>query len=301
MKNITPFLWFDNQAEEAVNFYVSIFDNSQVLGTVRYDKAGALAAHVPEGAVMTMPFRIEGQTFTALNGGPIFKITPAISFFVYCETEEKIKRLWEKLSHNGTILMEFGEYPWSKQYGWVNDQYGVSWQLIVPDGTIEQIIVPSLMFVGDVCGRAEEAINFYTSIFKNSSVKNIFRYGPDQKPDKEGTIMYGDFRLNGQLFTTMDSAHEHAFTFTEAISFVINCESQEEVDHFWYKLSADPKSEQCGWLKDKFGVSWQIVPLRLGQLLSDPNPAKSKRVMEAMLKMKKIDITELEKAYAGDR
>jgi predicted 3-demethylubiquinone-9 3-methyltransferase (glyoxalase superfamily) len=293
MKNITPFLWFDNQAEEAVNFYVSVFENSRVLGTVRYNKAGSKAAHMPEGSVMTVPFQLEGQVFTALNGGPVFKFNPSVSFTVYCETENKIDNLWKKLSQNGTVLMELGKYSWSNKYGWLSDQLGVSWQLILPDGKAEQKIVPSLMFVGDICGRAEEAINFYTSIFKNSGIKNIFRYGPDQKPDREGTVMYGDFRLNGQLFICMDSAHEHAFSFNEAISFVINCDTQEEVDHYWNNLSAHPGSEQCGWLKDKFGLSWQIVPVQLGRLLESPDKEKSQRVMKTMLGMKKLDIDAL--------
>lgn len=160
MQKITPFLWFNTQAEEAAKFYVSIFKNSKVGGVTRYDEAGAKASGMPKGTAMTVAFQLEGQQFTALNGGPHFK-------------------------------------------------------------------------------------------------------------------------------------------FTEAISFVVNCESQEEVDHYWSKLSegGDEKAQQCGWLKDKHGLSWQIVPKVLVKLLSDPDPAKSQRVMQAMLQMKKIDINALKQAY----
>ena len=160
MQRITPFLWFDSQAEEAVKFYVSIFDNAKINSIARYDEAGAQAAGRPAGSVMTMAFELDGQDFVALNGGPVF-------------------------------------------------------------------------------------------------------------------------------------------TFTEAVSFVVNCETQAEVDRFWDRLSAGGQQVQCGWLKDKFGLSWQIVPTVLAEMLSDKDPARSKRVMTAMLGMKKIDIDALKKAYAG--
>ncbi|WP_307794884.1 VOC family protein [Alkalihalobacillus sp. BA299] len=143
---------------------------------------------------------------------------------------------------------------------------------------MEQTIVPKLMFVGDICGKAEDAINFYQSIFEDSKVGTIFRYGAGQKPDKEGTIMFADFTLGGHYFAAMDSAHNHNFTFNEAISFIINCETKEEVDHYWEKLSAVPEAEQCGWLKDKYGLSWQVVPTALSEMLNAPDKEKSARV-----------------------
>lgn len=153
-----------------------------------------------------------------------------------------------------------------------------------------------MLFVGNVCGRAEEAINFYTSIFNDSKVLGTFRYGANQNPDKEGTIAFADFILDGQIFAAMDSAYAHDFTFNEAISFVVNCETQERVDNFWEKLSEGGVEVQCGWLKDKFGLSWQIVPNDLVKLLSSHDPEKSKRVMAAMLQMKKLDIEKLKNA-----
>ncbi len=302
MQKITPFLWFDNQAEEAVNFYVSAFSaagdrDSKVGNAVRYDEAGAKASGRPKGSVMTMPFRLGGLDFVALNGGPVFKFTPAISFFVNCKTADEVQQLWDRFSEGGTALMPLDKYPFSDKYGWIQDKYGLSWQVIMPKEPIVQKVVPSMMFVGKVCGKAEEAINFYSSIFKDSKMGTIFRYGAGREPDKENSIAYADFALESQYFAIMESAHEHKFGFTEAVSFLVNCTSQKDVDHYWNKLSAVPEAEQCGWLKDKYGVSWQIVPTILSELLSDRDSRKSQSVMQAMLKMKKIEIADLEKAY----
>jgi predicted 3-demethylubiquinone-9 3-methyltransferase (glyoxalase superfamily) len=297
MQKITPFLWFDNQAEEAVNFYCSVFKNSKKGSILRYDEAGAKASGRPKGSVMTAAFQLQGQEFVALNGGPIFKINPSISFFANSKIESEVVEWYDKLSAGGTVLMPLDKYPFSDKYAWVQDKYGVSWQVILSMGEIKQRIVPSMMFVGKVCGKAEEAINFYTSIFKNSKIGNIFRYGANQEPDKEGTIVFADFALDGEWFAAMDSAREHNFIFNEAVSFVMNCETQDEVDHYWNKLVEGGQESVCGWLKDKFGLSWQVVPRVLSKFLSDPDPQKSQRVMHAMLQMKKIDIPALQKAY----
>jgi predicted 3-demethylubiquinone-9 3-methyltransferase (glyoxalase superfamily) len=242
---------------------------------------------------MTVPFEIMGQNFIALNGGPLFKLNPSISFFVNCKSENEVQTLWDKLSDGGKVLMELAAYPFSEKYGWIEDKYGVSWQLIKPQGEIVQRIVPSLLFVQNVCGKAEEAINFYSSIFSDSKTVGVFRNGANQEPDKEGTVAYASFSLSGQSFAAMDSAHSHNFSFNEAISFMVNCESQTEVDYFWDRLTEGGEGSQCGWLKDKYGVSWQVTPTVLGELMSNPDPKKSKKVMEAMLKMRKLDIETL--------
>jgi len=290
MQKITPFLWFDHQAEEAVGLYTSVFDHSKIVDTVRYGDAGP----GPAGTVMTVAFQLDGQAFTALSGGPQFSFTPAISFFVSCETEAEIDALHEALSAGGMTLMPLQEYPFSERFAWINDKYGVSWQLnLAPSG---QKITPILMFVGAQHGKAEEAMNLYVSLFPNSSIGHIARYGAGEE-EPAGTVKQAKFSINGQEFMAIDSHWEHDFTFTEAISFVVNCETQEEVDALWEKLSAGGEKGVCGWLKDRYGVSWQIVPTRLGELLTDPDPEKAQRVTEAMLQMTKIDIRALEKAY----
>jgi len=301
MQKIAPFLWFDDNAEEAVKFYTSLFKNSKIGNALRYNEANAAVSGRPKGSVMTVPFEIEGYKITALNGGPIFKFTPAVSFFVNSTNKDEIQILWDKLSNGGNALMALDKYPFSEKYGWIKDKYGISWQLFYSDKPVQQKIVPSLMFTGDLCGKAEEAMNFYTSLFDNSKVISTFRYGPGMEPDKEESIAYADFFLEGGVFAIMESARDHKFTFNEAISFYINCKDQKEVDYFWDKLSegGDEKAQQCGWLKDKYGVSWQVIPVQLMELLSDPDHAKSQRVMQAMLQMKKIDVGELKNAARG--
>ncbi len=293
MQNIIPCLWFNDQAEEAVNFYTSLFGNSQVGKAARYDKASAEVSGRPEGSVLTVDFELEGQKFLALNGGPLFKLTPAISFSVGCTTEEEIDRLYAALSEGGFVMMPFQEYPFSKKYAWVADRYGVSWQLNLAPSP--QKIRPSFLFVGEQYGKCEEAMKFYTSLFPNSSVGQIARYEAGEG-DKEGMIKHAEFSLDSHQFIAMESGYDHKFTFTEAMSLMVMCETQEEIDRFWSSLSAVKESEQCGWLKDKYGVSWQIVPTVLEKLLSDPDPAKAQRAMKAMLQMKKLDIRGLEGA-----
>jgi predicted 3-demethylubiquinone-9 3-methyltransferase (glyoxalase superfamily) len=153
-----------------------------------------------------------------------------------------------------------------------------------------QKITPFLWFDG----KAEEAMNFYTSIFKNSKIGSVTRYG-EGSPGPKGTVITGRFELEGQEFMALNGGPQ--FKFTEAISLFVNCESQEEVDELWERLSQGGEKGQCGWLKDKYGVSWQIVPNVLGKLMGGKDPEKSKRVMQAMLRMQKIDIKALQQAY----
>jgi predicted 3-demethylubiquinone-9 3-methyltransferase (glyoxalase superfamily) len=293
-QKIIPCLWFDGQAEEAVNFYTSIFKNSQIGNVTHYDQPSAEVSGMPEGSVLIAEFQLEGYKFVALNGGPHFRFTPAVSFFVSCETEAEIDALWRELSAGGEILMPLQNYPFSHKFGWFNDKFGLSWQLNLAASA--QKIAPCLMFVGDQHGKAEAAVNLYASLFENSGIVKLEHYGAGQE-ETAGTVQHALFSLAGQHFMAMDSSLNHLFTFTEAISFQVNCTAQAEVDYFWEKLSAVPEAEQCGWLKDKYGVSWQIVPVALFELLKGPDPAKSERVTRAMLQMKKIDIKALEKIY----
>jgi predicted 3-demethylubiquinone-9 3-methyltransferase (glyoxalase superfamily) len=302
MPNITPHLWFDTQAEEAAKFYVGLFENSEVKTITRYTKAGFEVHGQPEGKVMTVEFELAGQKFIGLNGGPVFKFTPAISFLIACTSKEEVDHFWSQLNQGGTALMELAEYPFSEKYGWTADRYGLSWQIMyMGDIPFRQKIVPALMFVGEQAGKAETAMKFYTSIFEDSNIGNIMRYEAGEEPDKVGTIKHAVFTLAGQDFNAMDSAHEHKFSFNEAVSLMVPCDTQAEVDHYWDKLSVggDAQAQQCGWLKDQYGVSWQVAPTILDQMMKDPDPQKVERVTNAFLKMKKFDIAELEKAFQG--
>ena len=295
MQTITPHLWFDKEAKEAAALYTSIFKNSKIKNT-------ATLHNTPSGTVDLLTIELQGQEFRLISAGPLFKFTPAVSFLVACDTKDEVVALWNELAKGGSALMELGEYPFSESYGWTQDRYGLSWQLMFRgQGETRQKITPTLMFVGEQCGRAEEAIHFYASVFQNSKTGHILRYGKDEEPDKEGSIKHAGVALGGESFAVMDSARAHHFTFNEAISFIVHCSTQEEIDYFWRKLSADRKAEQCGWLKDKFGLSWQIVPTVMDEILSDKDRARLSRVTEAFLKMKKFDIAKLKAAYGQGR
>jgi predicted 3-demethylubiquinone-9 3-methyltransferase (glyoxalase superfamily) len=293
MQKITPHLWFDKEAKEAAEFYASTFHDSLITDV-------STLQDTPSGSVDIVTVDILGQQFTLLSAGPLFKFNPSISFLVACRAKDEVDALWGKLSQNGSALMELGEYPFSERYVWIQDKYGLSWQVMYTGGrTIKQNITPTLMFVGPRCGKAEEAINFYASVFRNAKIGDIDRYGKGEDPDQEGTVRHAAFTLEGQEFAAMDSAYEHNFGFNEAISLMVHCKDQEEIDYYWDKLSADPEAEQCGWLKDKYGVSWQIVPDAMENMLKDKDEQKIARVTEAFLKMKKFDLAELRKAYEG--
>jgi predicted 3-demethylubiquinone-9 3-methyltransferase (glyoxalase superfamily) len=196
--------------------------------------------------------------------------------------------------------MELGAYPISEKYGWLQDKYGLSWQVMFTgDREIKQKITPTLLFVGAVCDKAEEAINFYASVFRNAKINGIFRYNKGEEPDKEGTIKHAAFTLEGQEFAAMDSAHQHNFTFNEAISLIVRCDTQSAIDYYWGRLSAVPEAEQCGWLKDKYGVSWQIVPTEMDTMMSKGTREQIDRLTQAFLPMKKLDIAKLKQAYEG--
>jgi predicted 3-demethylubiquinone-9 3-methyltransferase (glyoxalase superfamily) len=217
------------------------------------------------------------------------------------EANTRIDAVWAKLVDGGQVLMPLDHYPFSERYGWVQDKYGLSWQLILtnPAGEERPLIIPALMFVGDVCGKAEAASNFYCSVFPNAQRGAIARYPAGMEPDTEGTVMFTDFQLAGQWFAAMDSARMHDFTFNEAISFIVQCDTQADIDSYWEQLSAVPEAEQCGWLKDKYGVSWQIVPRAMEAMLASGDQEKVARVTEAFLSMKKFDIAALTHAYHG--
>lgn len=290
MTRITPHLWFDKEAVEAAELYAATLDGkvtdvSTIKGT-------------PSGDCDIVSFELLGQPFQAISAGPYFQFTPAISFLVRCPTVDRVDAVWNELSRGGSALMPLDSYPFSDRYGWTTDRYGLSWQVMHDSrGEIDQAIVPTLMFVGDVHGKAEEAIEHYTSVFPNSKVDHVQRYGEGEEPDRPGTIRHAYFALDGYKLAAMDSGHEHDFGFNEAVSLLVSCEGQEEIDAYWDRLSAVPEAEQCGWLKDRFGVSWQVAPADLDRFLSQGTEEQVARVTQAFMQMKKFDLAELRRAY----
>lgn len=291
MQKIVPHLWFDKEAKEAATFYTSLFSNSKINSVTHI-------TDTPSGDSDIVTFSLNDQDFMAISAGPIFKFNPSVSFFVVFDNEKEIEAMWNKLIEGGKALMPFQAYPWATKYGWLEDKYGLSWQLSMSEHhKMEKKITPLLMFTQKMSGKTKEAVEFYTQIFPGSKIDMLVPY-EEGEGDTPGFIKHSRFTLSGINFMAMDSSGPHQFVFNEAISFVVSCDTQKEIDYYWEKLSADPESEQCGWLKDKYGVSWQIVPSKMGELMSG-DPETTQRVTQAFLKMKKFDIAALERAYEG--
>ena len=306
-QKIVPHLWYDKEARDAAEFYTSIFPASAITNvTTLHD--------TPAGDCDVVSFELWGQKLMAISAGPFFKFNPSVSFIVNFDpllfdssptpekdAKEKIDEVWEKLSQGGNVLMPIGRSQFSERYGWVQDKYGLSWQLILtnPENDPRPPIVPSMLFGGKNCGKAEEAISFYIATFRSSKKGNMVRFSTRQEPDKEGTIMFADFMLENYWIAIMDSARELDFNFNEAFSLIVYCDGQEEIDYYWKNLSAVPEAEQCGWLKDKYGVSWQILPYALDLMMQNGSKEQISRVTQAFLKMKKFDLTALQRAYDG--
>jgi predicted 3-demethylubiquinone-9 3-methyltransferase (glyoxalase superfamily) len=291
-QKIVPHIWFDKEAVQAAHYYVSIFPASQIT-------SATVLRDTPSGDTDIVSFVLAGYAFQAISAGPVFKLNPSVSFTVNCATASEVDALWAKLADGGQALMPLDTYSFNPRFGWVQDRFGVSWQLAVSEAETfgKPSITPSLLFVGANCGKAEEAIGFYTSVFRDSAVGHVLRHGPDQAPDQEGTVMHADFVLESQRFAVGDSAWPHEFAFNEAISFIVNCDSQAEIDAYWERLSAVPEAEQCGWLKDRYGLSWQIVPAVMEEMMLTGSPEQIARITRAFMPMKKLDLAVLRSAY----
>jgi predicted 3-demethylubiquinone-9 3-methyltransferase (glyoxalase superfamily) len=230
-----------------------------------------------------------------LNDGPQSRPNPSISFMVICQSAEETEKYWQALLAGGQVLMPLDTYDWSPKYGWLQDKYGVSWQLYqgeLKDGA--QKFSPTMMFTGDRTGKAEEALRFYVSVFSQSRVEGVLYYS-EGDGDKPGLVKHAQFTLKDYVMMAMDSSLEHGFSFNDALSIVVECEDQAEIDSYWNQLTANGGQEvACGWLTDKYGISWQILPKGLGKLMSDPE--KGQRAMQALMKMKKLIIADLENA-----
>ena len=294
-QKIIPCIWCTNTADEAVAFYLSVFQNATELSRSHYPTEGLADFQRPmAGKVLTIDFAVDGFRFTALNAGSEFRPNPMLSFIVNFDpsvdsaAEDDLDRTWARLSDGGQVLMELAEYPFSKHYGWVQDRFGVSWQLMLtnPEGEPRPFIIPSLMFANANVNRGNEALDFYTSVFPDARRGNVFPYSDDQDKVKAGSVMFGEFAVGDQWFAVMDSPVDHEFDFNEGLSLQVECADQAEIDRTWAALSRVPEAEVCGWCKDQFGVSWQVVPDNLDELLEGKGFA-------SMLTMKKIVIAEL--------
>ena len=293
MPNIVPHLWFDTQAVEAANWYTTIFEHSKINDISQLHDT-------PSGDVDTVEFTLDGVDFLAISAGPFFTLNSAISLMVTCRSAEEVDRLYDKLKDGAFIMMPLGAYPFSKRYVWLQDKFGLNWQLcLFETDEITQKIRPVLLFSAEVCGKAEEALAFYQSVFPGSVPGYVNHYLPGEAGDPRAKTNYAEQTLLGHQFVAMDHGIGGDELFNEAFSFMVMCDTQAEVDYYWEKLSAVPEAEQCGWLKDKFGLSWQIVPRRLSELLSSASEEEAARITEAFLGMRKLDILALEAAKNG--
>jgi predicted 3-demethylubiquinone-9 3-methyltransferase (glyoxalase superfamily) len=297
IKPITPHLWFDTQAVAAVEFYCSIMPDARITQRM-------VLRDTPSGDCDVVSFELAGQPFQAISAGPHFKFNPSASFMLNFDPQrdpqarERLDALWAALIDGGEALMPLDAYPFSPRYGWVQDRYGLSWQLILsaPSDKPPPAIMPLLLFTGEVCGKAEDAGAFYRSVFDGSQAGQVARYPAGMAPDREGTLMYSDFRLGETWFGAMDSARSHGFGFNEAVSFMVPCRDQAEIDRYWSQLSSVPEAEQCGWCKDRYGLSWQITPVALEEVMSSGDARRIARVTQAFVKMKKFDVAAIEAA-----
>lgn len=280
--DIFPCLWYDGDAKQSADFYCKVFN-------------GTITADTP----VVLNIELFGQKLMLLNGGPHFQKNASVSFMVICETEDEVQKYWDQLMEGGIALMPLDSYPWSKKYGWVRDQYGVTWQIFLGEKASDQKIIPTLMFIHQNNGKAMEAMEFYTQTFPNSSIGNVLKYKDGGEPGEEPeNVQHAHFTIDGYSLFCMDNSYDHQFDFNEGISMVVMTDDQEETDHLWNTLiSGGGRESMCGWLKDKYGFSWQIVPKRLIQLMNDSDQEKAQKVVQAMMKMQKIIIKDLEEAY----
>lgn len=278
--SIYPCLAIKGKIQEAAAYYVGCFGNGKI--------------------IQEMPFVIQidlnGQKFMLLNDGPAASPNPSISFMVTSENAEETEHYWNKLITEGIPLMPLDSYDWSPKYGWLQDKYGVSWQLYTTQDKSDtpQKFCPTLMFTGANAGKAAQAIQFYTDLFPESSIHGILNYS-QKDGERPEFVKHAQFKIKDFSVMAMDSSADHGFGFNDAISMVVECDSQNEIDRYWEKLTADGGKEvACGWLTDKYGISWQIIPKALPGLIKDPERAQ--RVMGALMQMKKLVIADLENA-----
>ena len=278
---ITPAIWCDGTADEAAQFYTDVFRDASVT-----EQAPGLAATVS----------IHGFRLSLINGGNQYAPNPSISCILNFDPllfggEEQARayldELYERLSTGG-VLMELGEYPFSPRYAWVRDRFGMTWQLMLtdPDGDPRPFVIPSFMFGGTNHTHAEEATDAWIALFDNSRRGALYRY-EEGGPLDAGTVMFTDFTLRGTWMAATDSGTFHDFTFTPGVSMIVSCRDQEEIDRYWAGLSAVPEAERCGWCVDRWGVSWQVVPYNIAELMADA------ATRDKILHMGKIDLAKL--------
>lgn len=294
MQRIVPNVWCQGNADDAGSFYAAVLPDASVEVVASYP-----TENIPDfqrelaGKALVVDVSVSGYRIRLINAGREYRPTPALSFIVNMdplrfdggeeEARARIASMWDAFLDGGEERMPLGEYPHSKLYGWVEDRFGVNWQLMLTDpaGEPRPLIIPQFLFTGPV-PQAQAAIDFYTALLPDSALGMLVA-----KPEETGGVLFAEFTLAGQWFSAMDAGAGHDFFFTPGLSLEVDCTDQEQIDALWDALSTVPEAEQCGWLVDQFGVSWQIVPENMGSLMQHPG------AYQRMLSMKKIIIADL--------
>lgn len=295
MQKITPNLWFTGDATDGGAFYAAAFPGARVETTSSYPTEGLLDFQREfAGKPLTVVVDIDGFQILLINAGGNYRPNSALSFMVNFDpsrapdARERLDELWAKLSDGGRVLMTLDEYAFSKRYGWVEDRFGVNWQLILtdPEGEPRPFLMPAFLFGGAAQNRAHEAIDYYTSVLPGAKIGTVVDYPEQTGPATPGAVMFADFTLGDQWFVAMDSGSPASDDFTPGFSLSIDCADQAEIDRLWDALSSVPEAAQCGWCVDRFGVSWQVVPENMDELMKAPG------AFGAMLEMKKLVIAD---------
>ena len=272
MKNkLIPAIWYDQNGLEAFDYYTAVFPNSDIY----------------KSNPVVIQASIAGLDFIGINGGPMFKPNPSISFMVVFESKEALQQAWDQLIQGSNILMPLTHYPFSAYYGWLEDRFQVSWQFYLGKlaDVNNQAVVPTLMFGSKHQGQCQEALDFYQKLFSDFELQGILKYTEGQY---QGQIQHAQFRILGTTMAAMDSGVPQDFTFDEGVSLTITCKDQEEIDYYWDSICREGKESQCGWCQDVYGVNWQIVPENMDFLMENHLHAGQR-----LMKMRKINIAEL--------
>lgn len=297
-QKIIPNIWCNQNADEAGEFYAGLLPHTTSKVTARYPDVVADWQAEFAGKTLTVDVDVDGFQLSLINAGDEFRPNPSISFMLNFDpvrfdgdrdaARASLDEVWAGLAEGGTVRMELGEYPFSPRYGWVEDRFGVNWQLILtnPEGESRPFLIPQLTFTESVDGKAREAAEFYASLFPDGEVGYIAVHPPESTHAQPGTVMFGEFELAGQCFSMMDGGPDHDFAFDCGISLEVRVADQDELDHYWNALTAVPEAEVCGWLADRYGLSWQIIPENMGELMSRPD------AYTKMMGMKKLIIAD---------
>ena len=287
MQTIIPHLWYDTEAKEAVSFYVDLFG-----GKIDWTYT---ITDTPSGDSDLIQFQLGDMTLAAISAGPYFKLNESMSLMVNVASKDEVTRLYQALSEGGRILMPLGEYPFSPYYVWLEDRFGLSWQLsYAPDLDKPYQFDICLLFSQDQVGLAQPMLDYYKDKLPQASVGQISYYGEGEAPVEAAQLNYAELLIGDQKIIAMDHGYGGVASFNEAFSLMVYVDSQEDAESWYERVSAVPEAEICGWAKDQFGISWQIVPRILMEAYDSASPEQIKAVNAAAMTMKRLDFATIQ-------